>query len=642
MTDWTAALAQLSAINDADWIVSLPTEKKRGRKVGFKMPARGSLGAAVAPPMTPKERKRRQRSKEAQSRIENIAILDMETDPFDACEEIRIAPFLCVLYSDRFDEIVIWENDENAFTEKVVAAIEGLPGRFTIYAHNGGRFDFLFLLHKLRGPVSFKGRGIMSARIGEHELRDSFHIIPERLANWQKDKFDYAKLKRNCREENKKEIIRYCVNDCVYLLDIVRTAVEKFGLKLTIGQMAMAELKKHYEVGRFYDGDDAYMRQFFFGGRVECLAGRGEFRGPYRLFDVNSLYPYCMSAFRHPIGNFASYQIRHGEPGPDTVFVDLYCQNNGALIGKSDAGETTATIRQGRFRTTIWEYQTALRFDLISDVRINLCIDCPIRSDFSRFVLPLYENRLRTKSELDRLKTAGLDTTPEFFNLKKDDMFFKFLLNNAYGKFAINPRRFMEHYLTDPDETPPDDWFKSIRKIEDENERTKYLDPAFESDRYWIWQKPNPGFRFNNVGVAASITGAARAVLLEALQLAVDPIYCDTDSIICRDLPNVPISKTALGAWDLEDEFSRVIINGKKLYSVEHLTPKRRTPEQLADGLDPCYTVKSKGTARLSWAEMDCMLHGAAFKVRNRAPTLDKYGDQYYISRTMSATASFL
>ena len=129
------------------------------------------------------------------------------------------------------------------------------------------------------------------------------------------------------------------------------------------------------------------------------------------------------------------------------------------------------------------------------------------------------------------------------------------------------------------------------------------------------------------------------AVLLDALQHAVKPIYCDTDSVICSDLLDVEISKTALGAWDLEDEFSRVIINGKKLYSVEHVTPKRRSPEQLAEGLDPCYTVKSKGTARLTWSEMDCMLHGATFEVRNRAPTLTKFGEQYYISRKISATA---
>ena len=620
-----------------------PTERKRGRKPGFKMLAGGSLGAAAAPVMTGTERVRRHRSKRAREKIENIAVLDMETDPFDAAVELRIAPFLAVLYTDQYGELVIWEEDESVFVEQVIAAIEALPDRFTIYAHNGGKFDFLFLLYKIRGPVSFKGRGIMAAQIGRHELRDSFHIIPERLANWQKDKFDYEKLRKGARAGNRAEIVKYCINDCRYLLDIVKAAVERFGLKLTIGQMAMAEVKKAgYKVPKLDDSSDAYLREFLYGGRVECLRGRGEFSGAYRLFDVNSLYPHCMAVFQHPVGSWSDYKLRFGAPGEATIFIDLECDNDGALIGKTDDGETTARIRHGRFRTTIWEYNVARRFNLIRNVKINLCVDCGIRSDFSRFVLPLYDNRLRTKSELDRMKNAGAENSPAFFDMKKDDMFYKFLLNNAYGKYAINPRRFKEHYLTGPDEQPPLSWFKSINKIGDPNERAIYQSAVFESERYWIWAKPNPGLRFNNVGVAASITGAARAILLEALQLAKEPIYCDTDSIICRDLPGVSISKTELGAWDLEDEFTRVIIAGKKLYAVEHAKSKARLPEPIADGLDPRYTVKSKGTAGLTWADLDCMLHGGAFKVRNRAPTFDRYGNQYYVSRTIRATAPIL
>lgn len=635
-----AEFAALAAINDGEWIVDEPTEKKRGRKVGFRMSKRGEVGAAVAPPMSGTERVRRHRDRKRAEKVKRIAILDMETDPFDAdMVDRRIEPFLAVLYTDDHDPVVIWEQDNDRFIDRVIVSIESLPGAYTIYAHNGGRFDFLFLVSRLRGAVSFKGRGIMSARIGAHELRDSFHIIPERLANWQKDKFDYAKLKRASRETFKKEIIDYCVNDCRYLLDIVQKFIEGFGLKLTIGQAAMSELRKVYDVGKFYEGDDNYVRQWFFGGRVECLRGRGEFVGDYKLYDVNSLYPHVMAAFRHPIGAFNCYTLRYGAPGPDTVFIDLTCRNQNALIGKNAAGETTAGIAQGRFRTTIWEYEIALKYDLISDIKINLCVDCSQRSDFANFVNPLYSNRLRTKSELDRMKREGLEGSAAFMDMKKDDIFYKLLLNNAYGKFAINPRNFKEHWLTDPDELPPDDWFKSINRIENENERSPYLVPAFESDRYWIWEKPNPGFRFNNVGVAASITGAARAVLLEALQLAAEPIYCDTDSIICRGLSGVSLSKTALGAWDLENEFSRVVINGKKLYACEPLKPVKLTAEQIAQGADPRYIVKSKGASQITMPEMECMLRGMRLGTVNRAPTLDRFGGQNYLHRVIRATA---
>ena len=79
----------------------------------------------------------------------------------------------------------------------------------------------------------------MAARIGKHELRDSYHIIPEKLANWKKDDFDYSKLARGNRKRFRDEIIRYCINDCAYLLDIVKSFVGTYGLKLSIGQAAI-------------------------------------------------------------------------------------------------------------------------------------------------------------------------------------------------------------------------------------------------------------------------------------------------------------------------------------------------------------------------------------------------------------------
>lgn len=607
----------------------VPAPKKRGRK---------PIGERA---MTKQERRKKEKTKQKAQRHEDIAVLDMETDPFDDIAQTEIKPFCACLYSDQFEPVVIWEENEDAFLTKVVEAIAALPRKFTVYAHNGGRFDFLFLVRRLRGKISFKGRGIMCAEIAGHQLRDSFHIIPEKLAAFQKEAFDYSKMRRDKRHGFKAEIISYLLSDCRYLFDIVKTFVATFGLKISIGQAAMYELKKHYSPKKLSENWDGYLRGFFFGGRVECLRGRGEFVGDYKLYDVNSLYPYVMAKFQHPIGDMFDSQMRYGKPGPHTFFIDLECNNRGALVGRNEDKETTANIRRGRFFTTIWEFDAALRHNLIDDIKINYCVDCAEKTDFSKFVLPLYEKRLVTKGELDRMKKAGQEASAAFIDMKKDDIFYKLLLNNAYGKFAQDPRRFKEHYLTDPDEMPPDDWFEPIRRMPPERQG-EFLLPHFESPHYWIWVRPNPGFTFNNVGVAASITGAARATLLDALMKAEDPIYCDTDSIICRDLPGVPIDKVELGAWDLEDSFKKVVINGKKLYSTWHADPKRRTPEQLSFGLVPEYSVKSKGTARLTWADMLELLDGGEIEMTNRAPTITRYGTQSYIKRTIRATAPIL
>lgn len=600
--------------------------KKQGRKSEGDVPA------------TSLERTHKSREKKRANLKRCIAILDMETDPFDKDLKTYIKPFLAVLYSDEFETIVIWEEDHDKFVRDVVRAIECLPDRYTIYAHNGGKFDFLFLVSQLRGDVKFKGRSLMSAKIGNHELRDSAHIIPERLAAFQKDKFDYSRNLKDRRNDWRKEIIEYCIADCRYTLDIVKAFIENYGLKLTIGQASMGELRKHYSVKKINQGFDGQLRQFYFGGRVECLQGRGHFKGAYKLFDVNSMYPKAMASYAHPIGDFNDYDLRRGPPTEQTVFVDVTCDNRGALIGRAEDGSTTASIKHGRFKTTIWEFETALKHNLISNVQVNASWDCRLRSNFSDFILPLYDNRLATKSAMQKFRDQGLETTAAFLDLKKDDIFFKLLLNNSYGKFAMNPANYKEHYLTDPDKQPDEQWFKSILEL-DQDEQILYMRPVFSNSEFAIWQKPSPSFRYNNVGTAASITGAARSILLEALQHAEDAIYCDTDSIICRNLTGVEIHKSNLGAWDLEDEFKEVIIDGKKLYSVMHKKPKKLTPEQIADGRDPTYTVKSKGASHISWQEMLAILQGDSIIKTNPAPTISKTGHQVYQSRTIKATA---
>ena len=140
-------------------------------------------------------RQRKFKAKKRVNRLRHIAVLDLETDPFTDNGD-PVYPFAAELYSDQFGAIVIWDEDYETFVDKLYSTIEMLPDAYTIYAHNGGKFDYMFLVHKLRGTVRFKGRGIMLAKIGAHELRDSFHVLPEKLAAWKKDAFDYSKMLR--------------------------------------------------------------------------------------------------------------------------------------------------------------------------------------------------------------------------------------------------------------------------------------------------------------------------------------------------------------------------------------------------------------------------------------------------------------
>lgn len=602
---------------EAEAVRAKARETKRAQR------ERAARGEVFEKQTDPERKEKRRASRDASreraraDKIRNIAVLDMETDPFDAQTRDRIAPFAACLYSDQFQPVIIWEEDEAAFVSKVIAAIEALPGAYTIYAHNGGKFDFLFLIHRLRGRVSFKGRGIMAAKIGSHELRDSFHLIPEALSSYKKDEFDYEKMRKGKRQTYREEITDYLLNDCIYLFDIVKAFLTNYGMKISIGQAAMHLLKKEYpECENIPEIEDTFLRQFFFGGRVECIGGRGDFRadllaaGTYKLFDVNGMYPFVMSYYLHPIGR--AYRPRKGMPNEFTCFIDLNCYSRGAFPVKRDGEGTVFPHEFGRFKVSIHEYRAALKLGLISRVTVNYCVDNEKLTDFARFILPLYNMRQLVKEQLKALEAAGKKGTEEYLSLKKDDIFLKLLMNNAYGKFCQNPRRFKEHFITDWNGEP-----------DDERETWGAFPTEICSD-YAIWSRPVQKLRFNNVGTGASITGAARAVLLEARHKAVEPIYCDTDSLICRDLSDVRIHKSELGAWDLEAEMSRVMIAGKKLYAYEKTDGERK--------------IKAKGVRGVKWEGIKSLVDGGELVIGAFAPTLTKTGAQKYIDRRIRAT----
>lgn len=590
--------------------------------------------------MTNAECLKRSRAGQMDARLRHIAVLDFETDPFDDKLKSEILPFVCELYSDQFGSIVIWDDDFDTFILKVVTAIESLPNAYTIYAHNGGKFDYLFLVRHLRGAVKFKGRAIMSCRIGNHELRDSLHILPEKLAAWKKDHFDYSKMIRASRAKFRDEILSYLHSDCVYLFDIIKSFTQEFGLKISIGQAAFSELKKSYKNvamlggSKYADVQDDFLRRYFFGGRVECIGGRGIFdsregRGDYKLYDVNSMYPHIMADFAHPIGN--EYNWRRGDISEDTVFIDVECENAGAFVSRKATNELDAAPEHGfgRYYVTKWEYDVAIKYGLIDNVNIIGVVDNALRSNFSKFIIPMYDRRRHGKTEMERLRILGQEDSTEFEELKKQDLFLKYLLNNSYGKFCQNPRNFKEYYYTDAGERPPQDWMEFLKECDDETAH-KYRMPIERADDFAIWAKPSPGRRFNNVGTGASITGAARAMLLENIQLSRDPIYCDTDSIICRELP-VTSDVAKLGAWKHEATFDRVIVAGRKLYACE--------VQGYPDGHEKRIKIRSKGATGLKWQDFEAMLDGIIIDTINKAPTISKTGHQEYMRRKIRATA---
>jgi hypothetical protein len=476
----------------------------------------------------------------------------------------------------------------------------------------------------------------MSCKLGRHKLRDSYHIVPVPLRGWKKDDIDYDKLRRETRDQYKDEITKYCIADCRYTHQVVSKFIADFGLKLTMGQASIAKLKSTQTFDRLGEITDGKLRGintdrrdkegynsvtgcgYFFGGRVECIAGAGLYTGRFQLYDVNSMYPFVMAYYNHPIGS--NYLWREGSPTKDTAFLEIECENYGGLISRVN-GMTTGDRRSGVFYTTIHEYLACVETGLIGDHHIRACVDCDRFTTFADFVLPIYNRRMVVKQELDALAQQKM---PFPDNLLMEALFLKLLLNSSYGKFAQNPREFCERMITDYNDYPGEEWTSELGVI----------------NKYSIWKSPPPiwnkekqayekqDYKFNNVGTGASITGAARAVLLRAVCKANNPIYCDTDSIICSHL-DCDIDAAKLGSWKLEKTLSEVIICGKKLYATKSIDGKIEV-------------VKSKGVSELNYDEMRRILTGDVVKKIARAPTLSIDGSQGYLTRKVQMTAPML
>jgi DNA polymerase type B, organellar and viral len=509
-----------------------------------------------------------------------VYTLDFETDPFEHGK--RVYPFCVGLYNGKdFDSI--WSQDCPELIVKRLRALE--PG--IVYMHNGGRFDIFYLLPWLESDLRIINGRIVMARIGKHEIRDSWAILPIALAQYKKDEIAYEKLHAVCRELHKAEIVSYLRTDCVALHELVTAFRDEFGDALTIGSAAMAQMKRFHPFMHMQAFDDEKVRkQFFFGGRVECFQG-GIIDQEFKIYDVNSMYPFVMSNYRHPDGRNFSVDKRIGK---STAFVTASGYSLGAFAVRRDTGNAYPRER-GTFAATIHEFNAAVECGLFRPDRVLKVYNFDQWIMMDEFVDHFYRARQKAKAEEDKIH----------------DIFYKLILNSSYGKYAQNPDNYHDFSITRNGQRLPSPW------------EPRYV---YNNGEFIISRKPVARHAYYNVAIGASITGAARSVLLRALATAKDPIYCDTDSIIARKI-KVETDTAKLGAWKLEGTGDRVAIAGKKMYAC-------------FDG-DTCIKQASKG-ARVTPEEIVRVAQGETVTFRKDAPTFKLDGRVEFITRELRRT----
>lgn len=538
-----------------------------------------------------------ERKRMGRKRNDVIGTLDFETDPFRAG---RIPlPFACGIFFSRNDYCIVWESDsKNDFLGRIAKALRRLP-RCVLYVHNGGRFDFHYLLEYAdKGRIEIRNGRVISMRIGKCTLKDSFPLMPFALAEFRKTPINYAIFEKNKRDipRNRREIVSYLLDDCADLLELVTGFRAIVGEKDTIGAAAFHNMKQlGIKINHESEEHDALFRPYFFGGRVQAFE-RGIFKGPLLSVDCNSAYA---EAMRHEHPNGADY--RHGKKLPALAklgpqFIRCIATSYGALPLRAKDGSLAFPHGvETEYAATGWEIKAGLETNTL---QIHKLLDVWTPTEtitFRAYIEKFFSLRLKAKLGGDLIAALA----------------YKYLLNSGYGKWAQNPRDFREYCLAPYGKNVPGfDWENDFGALS-------------------LWSKPNyREYGFYDVATGGSITGFQRAVFWRGVCSSKGVIYGDTDGLLCRST-SLPLGDK-LGQWKREHaadvHVTEARIAGKKLYALKWSRPDKQ---------GNWYKIASKG-ARLSWGDMLQICRGRSIIWENEAPTFSISG-AHFVRRTIKS-----
>ena len=488
-------------------------------------------------------------------RKRQIATVDAETDPFKR---------------DRIPEPFIWGfydgyNYEEFY--KIIDLIRFLIDKpMIIYAHNGGKFDWHFLLDFIEPFTNVKiinGR-ISKFKIGECEFRDSYNILPTPLSAFSKDEIDYNIFEKEERikPHNWKKIQRYLYKDCLYLYEYVTGFIDRYGLCLTLAGAALKQWEKISELEVPDDRNgDIYekFKKYYYGGRCEANYG-GIYKGHFKMADINSAYPRAMLE-KHPyslqpIKSKGSPReqlekwlaLSDEEKGPS--FITLKAVSKGALPYRDEDNSLIfPNDNQERlYNVTGWELMAALDTNSLRWFEFVEYYCFTKLVSFEEYIVNFYEQRKEAKANGDK---AG-------------DIFCKLLMNSLYGKFGANPDDYRNFKVGEME------WLNEQGQVDIEG---RLWDHSGEFGPWALLKRELEDFeqQYYNVATAASITGYVRAFMWRAIKQCKGFLYCDTDSIAALDLGELPNGYgKELGQWELEGEFSEGAFCGKKLYAMAY------------------------------------------------------------------------
>ena len=552
---------------------------------------------------------RSDKSKKRKSRLKSFWVLDAETDPFSRARNEKgeiPQPFIWGAYHHATQEYV--ELPDAAAVAEFFADRDAL-----VYAHNGGRFDYMYLRDHLNSddPLLVISGRIAKCRIGNSEFRDSVNLLPVALDQFGgKKKIDYALMEPERRSDPNVmyEIKSYLRQDCITLAENLQSYFDEYGRSISQASASMKYWSKRFdkEIPRQSKSDFERYKPFYYGGRVQCFVD-GVKAEKFSVVDINSAYPYAMK-HRHIFSTQGV--MRSHLPGGDDLFrclIKVRCtaravfpwrDEDGALFFPDDEAGKRRRVRD--YYVTGWEFLIALATDSISNIHIKEIHYFSETVTFDDYIAHFYNKRLAAKSRGD----------------KAQDIFCKLFMNSLYGKFGQDCDNHRDYVIASRDSVAT--WrAKGYREYKPWGKRI-----LMRADKKEL-HEDDPRRRYYNVATAASITGFVRAHLYRAASNCSGLIYCDTDSIAAKDTSKL-IQGDALGEWKKEIDCDRYAIAGKKLYAMRDVFGnwKKDDAEKkgIFQGSDGWYKTACKGVD-LTPDEIIRVAQGETIEYKPEVPT---------------------
>lgn len=434
-------------------------------------------------------------------------------------------------------------------------------GPQNIFAHFGGKFDFMFLLESFLSDDRFKVKTIVprgsmilffevfvlkGSRPIKLTFRDSAALLPFSLSSLtdnfnvktKKGKWDHSKTKGAS-----KKLIEYNRDDCLALYQVLESfynwpLIKKSGGAFTMASQAMRIFRTYlrddiWPLGNFASD---FCRNAYLGGRTEIFKPICK-NGPLYEYDVSSLYPYVMRENFMPSGKSAlvfewfphKLGIYHVEVSmPEMKYPPLGIVRDNKYI-----------FPIGNFEGYFTSVELVYAMSLGAKVKVlsGIVFDSKEKL-FQNYIDDLY--RIRKSSESGTVS----------------NMLAKLLMNSSYGRFGMNLKRENIGFVLKDDVTE----FATLKL-----ESKKSIQ---------LFKEPIELETFTHTGIAAFITSYARIHMHKLILQTGEKhlYYMDTDSLFTTKRLKTGDS---LGQLKLENTWESAVFLLPKTYFAKGLSKNK-------------------------------------------------------------------